>query len=345
MEKWAELVNDSSYLWDNVLPFYKKTVSYKPREGRQSNFSGPWNDSACEETDQPLHVSYPRYPMPFSSSARAGFTAIGINETRGFNNGSLVGHQYIAMTIRPSDQTRSTSEAAFLQGSRPLTRLTVLENTLVEQILFNHRKRAIGVRAHKKWVFWDWGITLRATREVIVSAGAFQSPQLLMISGIGPAETLQKHSIKVLVDLLGVGQNMWDHVFFGPSYPVRVNTFTRLSQSPIYLAEQLADYLILRSGVLTNPSTDYVAFERLPSHSRSSLSLLNERDLSWFPDDWPEVEVSILVHTAQASLTCHSTLSHLPSLVISQTLLHNNLRLDNTGPSSVVPWRQRLAAM
>lgn len=230
--------------------------------------------------------------MPFSSSARDGFTAIGINETEGFNNGFIMGHQYIAMTIRPWDQTRSSSEAAFLRGYRHLPSLTIHENTMVKNIIFNHRKRAIGVKARARWVFWDWDITLRAMREVIVSAGAFQSAQLLMVSGIGPAEVLRTHDIDVLVDLPGVGQNMWDHVFFGPSYPVNVNTFTRMTQSPIYSAGQLADYLLLKTGILTNPSTDYVAFEKLPSHWRSSLSVQDEYDLAWFPSDWPEVEVS-----------------------------------------------------
>lgn len=291
MEMWAELVNDSSYLWDNVLPFFEKTVSYKPREQRRSYPPFRSNESAFEETGQPLQVSYPRYAMPFSTSARDGFTAIGINETEGFNNGSLMGHQYIAMTIRPWDQTRSSSEAAFLRGYQRLPSLTVQENTMVKTILFNHRKRAIGVKARRRWAFWDWDITLRAMREVIVSAGAFQSPQILMVSGIGPGEILKRHNIDVLVDLPGVGQNMWDHVFFGPSYPVNVTTFTRMTQSPVYFAEQLADYLLLKSGILTNPSTDYVAFEKLPLHSRTSLSVQNEYDLSWFPGDWPEIEV------------------------------------------------------
>lgn len=345
MERWAELVNDSSYLWDNVLPFYRRTVSYKSRGNRQANLSSLPKGCTFDEEDQPLHVSYPRYPMPFSSSVRAGFSAIGINETHDFNDGSLMGHQFLAMTIRPWDQTRSTSEAAFLQGFSRLPRPTISENTLVKQILFNHRNRAIGIKARKKWIFWDWDITLRATREVIVSAGAFQSPQLLMVSGIGPAEALRKHAIDVLVDLPGVGQNMWDHIFFGPSYPVRVNTFTRLTQSPIYLAEQLADYLLLHNGVLTNPSTDYVAFEKLPPHLRSNLSLSNQRDLSWFPEDWPEVEVSIPAPALEASLKCHSTLLHLPLLVISRSLSRNSPRLDNMGPLSVVLWRQHLAAM
>lgn len=291
MRRWAELVNDSSYLWGNTLPFFMKTVSFKTQ--KRDDISTLSSENVFDDRGQPLHVSYPRYSMPFSRSAGDGFTAIGINETREFNNGSLMGHQYVAMTIRPWDQTRSSSEAAFLRDSRNLGNLTVYKNTLVKKIVFDDRKRAIGVRALQRWAFLEWDIKIRAMREVIVSAGAFQSPQLLMVSGIGPTEVLREHDIDVLVDLPGVGQNMWDHVFFGPSYPVKVNTFTRVTQSPVYFAEQLADYFVLRSGIFTNPSTDYIAFEKLPSHSRSSLSVQDEHDLSWFPDDWPEVEVRL----------------------------------------------------
>lgn len=271
--------------------------------------------------------------MPFSSSARDGFTAIGIDETEGFTNGSLMGHQYIAMTIRPWDQTRSSSEAAFLRGYRHLPSLTIHENTMVKNIIFNHRKRAIGVKARQRWVFWDWDITLRAMREVIVSAGAFQTPQLLMVSGIGPAEALHTHDIEVLVDLSGVGQNMWDHVFFGPSYPVNVNTFTRMTQSPLYFVEQLADYLLLKTGILTNPSTDYVAFEKLPSHWRSSLSAQDEHDLAWFPSDWPEVEVSRLIRDihwtklTRSSISPHQHLSEISRIHTRSSLKEGNMDL------------------
>jgi len=230
--------------------------------------------------------------MPFSASAQNSFTAIGINETQDFNSGSLMGHQYCSMTIRPDDQSRSSSEAAFSHPPQPFTSLTIYEESLVKNILFNNRKRATGITVKRRWGFWNYDITIRASREVIVSAGAFQSPQLLMVSGIGPAETLRKHGVELLVDLPGVGQNMWDHVFFGPSYPVNVETFTKITQSALYFVEQVAAYFVLRYGMLTNPSTDYIAFENLPLNSRTELSPENEQDLAWFPDDWPEVEVS-----------------------------------------------------
>ena len=74
-------------------------------------------------------------------------------------------------------------------------------------------------------------VTLSATKEVIISAGAFQSPQLLMVSGIGPSEQLEAHGIDVIANRPGVGQNMWDHPFLAPTYRVQVTTFTKFANN------------------------------------------------------------------------------------------------------------------
>lgn len=287
MSKWAELVDDQSYQFDNVLPFYQKTVSFSPPDARPSNVRTLYNPSAFSKSGQPLQVSYPLFPMPLSTTSGPAFTEVGIKEAQDFNSGTVMGHQFCSMTIRPGDWSRSSSESAFFHASQGLQDLTVYQKTLAKKILFNKHNRAIGVQVRRTFDF-----TLKASREVIVSAGAFQFPQLLMVSGIGPTEILHDHNISVLVDRPGVGQNMWDHIFFGPSYPVSVDTFTRMTQNPWHFLTQVFNYYIFKRGILTNPSTDYLAFEKLPTELRSSLSNQNEEDLSWFPEDWPELEVS-----------------------------------------------------
>ncbi|CAL5867166.1 uncharacterized protein PFLUO_LOCUS1378 [Penicillium psychrofluorescens] len=286
MARWAELVDDPSYLFENVLPFYKKTIAFTPPDGyRFGNATVPYNHSSYDNTGQPVEVSYPRYAMPFSTWVSGGLQEIGLNETQDFNDGKLMGHQFCVMTIRESDQTRSSSESGFLRGSLGYTTLSVYQTTLAKKILFDAQKRAVGVEVEQQDRF-----TLTAIKEVIVSAGAFQSPQLLMVSGIGPAATLQSHGINVIADLPGVGQNMWDHTLFGPSYRVAVDTFTKLSANPWYYGYQITTWTTLRTGVLTNPSTDYIGFEKLPLSSRTGFSAVNEHDLAWFPADWPEIE-------------------------------------------------------
>lgn len=301
MQLWAELVDDQSYTFDKVLPYYKRTVRFTPpnQKTRFANSSPEYAQDAFSRDGGPLQVAYPNYAMSFSSWMSRGMQSIGINLTRDFNSGSLFGAQYCSSTIDGFDQKRSSSEAAFL-SSNPfhLWKLTIYKDTLAKKILFASDKRAIGVQVQSAALVYS----LMATREVIVSAGAFQSPQLLMVSGIGPADTLGQYGIEVISHLPGVGQNMWDHVFFGPTYRVALETFTRLPADPSFLTRELFRYLFTHTGILTNPITDFLAFEKFPKAARLGFSPNTERELSQFPNDWPEIEVRISFHALNNSL-------------------------------------------
>lgn len=341
MTRWAEIVEDPSYLFENTLPYFKKTVEFTPPDPQYRNVRTLFNESTFDNTGQPLHVSYPKFPMPFSDWVRKALIDLGLPEANDFNSGFLKGHQYCSMTIRPQDQTRSSSEASFSQSLRQLNRVKVYQKTLAKRILFDSQNRAVGVRIKQ-----IWESTLKAKREVILSAGAFQSPQLLMVSGIGPADVLRQHNIRVLVDRPGVGQNMWDHTFFGPSYKVTVDSFARIAHSPFQFLLQAFKYLVFHTGPLTNPSTDYLAFEKVPRHLRSTWSNQTERDLSWFPGDWPEVEVRMapvvpLLHL----LTLFSILQRLPMLATSRIQSINSLIRVSSDPSSQASSRQPRAGM
>jgi choline dehydrogenase len=293
MQLWADLVQDQSYTFDNTLPYYQKTVQFTPPDAlrRAANATAQYNpDAFAHEGQRPLHVSYPVYAMPFSSWMKLGVEEVGINGTLDFNSGSLLGAQYGSFTIRPSDETRSSSQAAFLSPLPSSTYLKIYQGTTAKRILFNPQKQASGVQVSDILRTF----TLNAKREVITSAGVFHSPQLLMVSGVGPADTLSENGIDIVQDAPGVGQNMWDHVFFGPTYQVALETFTKVPTDLGYLASQMAQYIFSHGGVLTSPVIDYLAFEKIPNSFRLNFSVQTIRDLSWFSDDWPEIEVGRL---------------------------------------------------
>ena len=301
MQLWADLVDDQSYTFDKVLPYYKRTVNFTPpnQKTRFANSTPEYVEDAYSKDGGPLQVAYPNYAMSFSSWMSLGMQAIGVNLTQDFNSGSLFGAQYCSSTIDGFDQKRSSSESAFL-SSNPfhLWKLTIYKDTLAKKILFDSNKRAIGVRIQSAFLIYS----LKATREVIVSTGAFQSPQLLMVSGIGPADTLRKYGIEVISSLPGVGQNMWDHVFFGPTYRVALETFTKLPTDISFLTSELFRFLFTHTGMLTNPVTDFLAFEKFSKAGRLGFSHNTEKDLSQFPSDWPEIEVSIPFHPLNNAL-------------------------------------------
>lgn len=284
MDRWAEVVNDTSYSFDNIFPFYQRSANFTPpnTDKRFSNATALYNASAFTSDGGPLQVSYSKYAMPWSTWVARGMQGIGMREAVDFNSGQLDGYQYCTSTIRPSDQTRSTSESSFL-GSAPKN-LKVYKKTLAKRILFDDDKNAIGVQVSPRR-------TLMASKEVIISAGVFQSPQLLMVSGIGPRGHLQHHNVSVISDLPGVGKGMQDHPFFGPSYRVGVGTMTRPATNPLYLVEEYLRWAILHEGLLSNPVADFIAFEKIPDELRLGFSKGTRQNLSYFPRDWPEVEV------------------------------------------------------
>ncbi|KNG88319.1 versicolorin B synthase [Aspergillus nomiae NRRL 13137] len=290
MKLWAELVDDESYIFDNVFPLFKKTINFTApnEELRSANATVSYREDAYDREGQPVDLTYPHAASPFSSWLQLGLESVGVRVTSEFNSGSLLGSFYCPFTIRPDDQSRSSSESAFFRSpssSRYLRPLTLYKNTMGKKILFD-QKRATGVEvatAGSKYI-------LRATHEVIISSGAFQSPQLLMVSGIGPANVLQEHEIDVIVDLPGVGQNLWDQPFSGPTYPVAVETFNKLATDLQYLISQIREFKTSHTGALTNHGFDYVGFEKLPDNSRTGFTEHTENDLSWFPEDWPEIE-------------------------------------------------------
>ncbi|EME43834.1 hypothetical protein DOTSEDRAFT_151363, partial [Dothistroma septosporum NZE10] len=289
MDKWASLVNDQSYTFSNTLPFYKKSVKFTApgTVTRPANVSVDYDSTAFDSAGGPLQVSYSNYLAAFSSWAQKGLTEIGIPINKlGVNSGKLIGHGYGTTVTNPADQTRSTSEQSFLNLALSTTNLMVHTKAFVQRILFDGSKKATGVLVETDGVQY----VITANKEVIVSAGAFQSPQLLMVSGIGPQSTLSANGIPVLADRPGVGKNLQDNIFFGPNYELNLETSAH-SSDPRYRDAVVSQFNNDKNGVLTNNNADYIAYEKLSDKGNVTLSNSTRSALiKNFPTDWPEVE-------------------------------------------------------
>ncbi|KAL0940023.1 Versicolorin B synthase 3 [Colletotrichum truncatum] len=287
-QKWADAVGDDSYTWDALLPHFKKSVKFtKPGSSRAANASAEYNPDAFSPAGGPLRVSYANYAQPFSTYLEPSLNEIGIPPIQDFNSGELMGAQYCADTIAPETQKRESSQTSFLNEAIGRKNLKVYQLTLAKKILFDGNKQATGVVVTSNLGFSTY--TLKARKEVILSAGAFQSPQLLMVSGVGPRDQLQKFKIPIVAERPGVGQGMEDHVFFGPTWRVKVQTLTRLANDLLYTAAQFAiPYTVLKQGPLTNPVCDFLGWEKTPRDliSQEAADVLD----SQFPPDWPEIE-------------------------------------------------------
>lgn len=219
--------------WSDVLPYFIRA---------EANTRGA---SALHGADGPLAVSdIPRDELSdafLCAAGEAGYTVLD-----DFNGLSQEGAGYYQMMTRRG--RRASTARAYLKAARNRPNLQVVTGAQATRILFKGT-RATGVE------FVRGGATqqARAHREVLIAAGALQSPQLLQLSGVGPAELLGSHGIPVVADRPGVGENLHDHlqvrVIYRCNRPVTIND---ILNSKFRLALEGAKYLFARTGLLAH---------------------------------------------------------------------------------------------
>ena len=230
----------------------------------------------------PLQVSFANFVSPLATWMKIAWQSLGVKPASGFTNGTLNGVQYMTLNINPIDMHRSDAESAMFEASRNRTNLVVFAYTQATQVMFDSNKVATGVMASD---INNQTFKIQAVKEVISCAGVFRSPQLLMVSGIGPAATLNNFSIPVIADRPGVGQNLQDQSFVGITYQVNFNTTSQIFNT------QFSDYVNNTLfpqglGVLTD-ALDLAIFEGVPPAFNSSLSASTQQAIAQLPSDWP----------------------------------------------------------
>jgi choline dehydrogenase len=189
--------------------------------------------------------------------------ALGIPQTVSAIDGVLSGSGYLMLTVNHPNGHRASAETQFLRPYLGRPNLFLFNGTLAERVIFNSEKVATGVEVTTD----NTTYTISAAKEVIISGGVFQSPQLLMVSGVGPAALLEEYNIPVVADRPGVGQGMDDHLFVPVVYPVNLENIAVVTDEAI---EQFNNEAI---GPLTTTGSDYVGFERVPHKLRAKWSV------------------------------------------------------------------------
>lgn len=237
-ERWAELTGCDDWKWENVLERFKKIERFhRPRKEY-----APFVDvgTSAHGFDGPIDVGYPDgWEAEFGSYLSDVYQHHPRNPDPNSGNLSGVGVCQVAAFNR----LRVTASAAFL--SHVPSNLTVMTGSAVERVLFEGQ-RVVGVKVA--------GETYFANREVILSAGAIDSPKLLLLSGIGPADELKDHGIKPVYDLPGVGKNLHDRLFFRLVTTRRPGGYHRTSyiDTPAALVEARKEWATHQSGSLSS---------------------------------------------------------------------------------------------
>jgi choline dehydrogenase len=228
-------------------------------------------DDGVRGTGGPLHISPHPDHHPFSDAFIAAAECIGIPHNDDQNRPDQYGLGYMCRTIK--NGRRQSAAVAFLKPARGRPNLRVITDSTVHRVLFE-KQRAVGIQCAPAAASRNELRTYRAQRDIIVCAGTLQSPQILQLSGIGPAEHLQAHHIPVVVDLPGVGANLREHwctwMNFRMAQPLSYNR----EFSGLRLAGNLLRYVLTHKGIMASSSHDINGFLKTrPELARPDLQI------------------------------------------------------------------------
>ncbi len=230
--------------YDEVLPFFRKSETYK--QGGDPEYRGG---------DGPLEVEDYRTILPMTHRFVQAAQQAGFPLTPDYNGAQQEGVSYSQMTRR--GRFRGSTAQTYLRAVRNDPNLQVVTDACATGLLFDGKK-CVGVTYRRG----GQDTEVRATREVVLCGGSYNSPQLLQVSGIGPAAHLQSIGVDVRHDLPGVGANLADH--FAARLKHRVHgqiTMNQLSRFPRVLPE-IAKYILFGNGALTFGVTSAMVFCR-----------------------------------------------------------------------------------
>jgi choline dehydrogenase len=252
-DHWRQL-GLNGWGWDDVLPYFKR---------HENHFLGA---SVAHGVGGELRVEPPRVRWDLLEAFRRAAEQAGVKSIADFNTGDNEG--CCAFHVNQKRGRRWSAASAFLKPVLQRSNLRLETGCLVECVTFEGR-RAVGVR-------WRQGAQVRTARscgEVILAAGAIGSPQIMLLSGVGPARHLQDHGIAVVADRPGVGANLQDHLQLRLIYKVDgIATLNERYHAPLGLARMLAEYALLRRGPLTMAPSQLGLFTRSdPDQERANL--------------------------------------------------------------------------
>ena len=252
-DHWRQL-GLAGWGWDDVLPYFKR---------HENHFLG---DADKYGTDGELPIQPPRVSWDLLDAFRAAAGQAGVKSITDFNTGDNEG--CCAFHVNQKRGRRWSAASAFLKPALKRGNIRLETGCLVEGVIFEGR-RAVGVR-------WRQSGETRSARcrgEVILAAGAIGSPQLMLLSGVGPAEHLRERGIAVVADRPGVGANLQDHLQLRLIYKVDgITTLNERYYAPLGLTRMLMEYALFRRGPLTMAPSQLGLFTRSdPDQERANL--------------------------------------------------------------------------
>lgn len=231
-DRWAQMGN-RGWAWEDVLPLFKRS---ERNERGADEYHGDQGN---------LSVSNMRIQRPITDAWVAAAQSAGYKFNPDYNGEDQEGVGFFQLTAK--NGRRCSSAVAFLNPAKKRDNLNIITRAQVEKIEIQN-KRAVAVKYKDRSGNWR---TIRAQQEIILSGGSINSPQLLMLSGIGEVDQLKEHGIDVVAELPGVGKNLQDHLQARLVYKCNEPTLNDEVSTLMGQARIGLKYLMFRSGPMT----------------------------------------------------------------------------------------------
>ena len=276
-DRWAQAGN-AGWSFADVLPYFRKLESFHP-------VNDDWHGQ-----DGPIQVTRADQTHPFAQAFIQAGQQAGYPYNADLNGASRDGFGAVDLTVGKGK--RSSASAAYLHPAMNRPNLTVVTGAQTRKILFED-KRASGITYRSN----GEDHVAHAAREVILSAGAINSPQVLMLSGVGPAVHLAEHGISLVHDLPGVGQNMQDHLAVHVKYKATKPLSMLRYLNPVRGAAALVQYVLFKRGPLTQTGMSVACFVK-------SDPALEEPDIKML------LVMALMSHNGQKLVPMHGFYAH-----------------------------------
>lgn len=242
-DMWRQMGN-MGWGWDDVLPYFKKSEDHFGGADDMHGAGGEWK------------VRKPRLRWDILDAFASAAQQEGIPKTDDFNRGNNEGVGYFQ--VNQNNGWRWNTSKAFLRPSKSRPNLRIETHAQVERLVIDGQ-RVTGVQFKREGQMFN----ASTLREVILSAGAVNSPQIMMLSGLGPAQHLAEHGIEVIKDIPGVGQNLQDHLQLRCAYKVQgVDTLNQRASTWWGQAKIGLEYALKRSGPMSMAPSQLGAFTK-----------------------------------------------------------------------------------
>ncbi|THU96825.1 aryl-alcohol-oxidase from pleurotus Eryingii [Dendrothele bispora CBS 962.96] len=267
-DHWSNITKDERWSWNAIEPYYLKT-NHMTTPADKHNTTGQFDPSAYGSG--PLDISLPGYPTELDGRVLNTSKSLGgrVKYTQDLNSGDLVGFSYIQSTIGNGE--RSSSATAYLEPALDRSNLDVLINTRAIRLVANETQAGTPVFTGVELVQGpqDTPIRVTASNEIVLCGGSIGTPQLLLLSGVGPKEELTTLGIDPVLDIPDVGKNLIDHPLVPTYYQVADNatTFDDLLRSADLFNQTLAQWQNDKQGLFVNSPSNTYGFLQLPDEA------------------------------------------------------------------------------